>query len=108
MLSRQSWDATYNEASTFLNTLQSGNAENVGRWHDAHYDALLAQAARTSDAAQRNLLYTQAEEIIHQQAPIIPLYYQPLIKLLKPYVGGFPVQNPQDYVYSKELYIRAH
>ncbi|WP_409025284.1 hypothetical protein, partial [Klebsiella pneumoniae] len=25
-----------------------------------------------------------------------------------PYVGGFPLHNPQDYVYSKELYIKAH
>lgn len=108
MLSRQSWDATYNEASTFLNTLQSGNAENVGHWQNAQYDALLAQAAQTPDAGLRNRLYAQAEDVINQQAPIIPLYYQPLIKLLKPYVGGFPVQNPQDYVYSKELYIRAH
>lgn len=108
MLSRQSWDATYNEASTFLNTLQSENAENVGHWQNAHYDALLAQAARTADAKQRNALYQQAELIINQQAPLIPLYYQPLIKLLKPYVGGFPVHNPQDYIYSKELYITAH
>lgn len=46
--------------------------------------------------------------IINQQAPLIPIYYQPLIKLLKPYVGGFPPHNPRDYVYSKELYIKAH
>ncbi|WP_164907285.1 hypothetical protein, partial [Escherichia coli] len=52
--------------------------------------------------------YQQAEVIINQQAPLIPIYYQPLIKLLKPYVGGFPLHNPQDYVYSKELYIKAH
>ncbi len=45
--------------------------------------------------------------IINQQAPLIPIYYQPLIKLLKPYVGGFRCIIP-DYVYSKELYIKAH
>ncbi|WP_251363082.1 hypothetical protein, partial [Escherichia coli] len=33
---------------------------------------------------------------------------QPLIKLLKPYVGGFPLHNPQGYVYSKAFYIKAH
>lgn len=108
MLSRQSWDATYNDASTFLNTLTSGNAENVGHWKNAKYDALLHQAALTTDATKRNALYQQAELIINQQAPLIPVYYQPLIKLLKPYVGGFPLHNPQDYVYSKELYIKAH
>lgn len=108
MLSRQSWDATYNDASTFLNTLSSDSAENVGHWSNARYDALLRQAAQTTDVMARNALYQQAEVIIHQQAPVIPIYYQPLIKLLKPWVGGFPLHNPQDYVYSKELYILAH
>lgn len=32
MLSRQSWDATYNDASSFLNTLKSDSEENVGHW----------------------------------------------------------------------------
>lgn len=108
MLSRQSWDATYNDASTFLNTLKSDSEENVGHWKNAQYDGLLNQAAQTADATKRNALYQQAEVIINQQAPLIPVYYQPLIKLLKPYVGGFPLHNPQDYVYSKELYIKTH
>lgn len=108
MLSRQSWDATWNEASTFLNTLISTSEDNVGRWQNAQYDALLEQAAKTADAQKRNALYQQAEMIINQQAPLIPIYYQPMIKLLKPYVGGFPLHNPQDYVYSKELYIKAY
>lgn len=108
MLSRQSWDATYDEPSTFLNTLQSTSVENVGHWSDAEYDRLLKQAESVADPVTRNVLYSQAELRINQQAPIIPIYYQPLIKLLKPYVGGFPVHNPQDYIYSKELYIVAH
>lgn len=108
MLSRQSWDATYNDASSFLNTLKSDSEENVGHWKNAQYDALLNQATQITDATKRNALYQQAEVIINQQAPLIPIYYQPLIKLLKPYVGGFPLHNPQDYVYSKELYIKAH
>lgn len=108
MLSRQSWDATYNEPSTFLNTLRSESVENVGHWQDAEYDRLLKQAENVSDPVMRNVLYAQAEVRINQQAPIIPIYYQPLIKLLKPYVGGFPTHNPQDYVYSKELYIISH
>lgn len=75
---------------------------------NAQYDALLNQATQITDATKRNALYQQAEVIINQQAPLIPIYYQPLIKLLKPYVGGFPLHNPQDYVYSKELYIKTH
>lgn len=95
MLSRQSWDATYNDASSFLNTLKSDSEENVGHWKNAQYDALLNQAMQITDATKRNALYQQAEVIVNQQAPLIPIYYQPLIKLLKPYVGGFPLHNPR-------------
>ena len=100
--------SVYNDASSFLNTLKSDSEENVGHWKNAQYDALLNQATQITNATKRNALYQQAEVIINQQAPLIPIYYQPLIKLLKPYVGGFPLHNPQDYVYSKELYIKAH
>lgn len=55
----------------------------------------LNQATQITDATKRNALYQQAEVIINQQAPLIPIYYQPLIKLLKPYVGGFPLHNPR-------------
>ena len=78
------------------------------RFEIAEIPSLLNQATQITDATKRNALYQQAEVIINQQAPLIPIYYQPLIKLLKPYVGGFPLHNPQDYVYSKELYIKAH
>lgn len=47
MLSRQSWDATYNDASSFLNTLKSDIEENVGHWKNAQYDALLNQPRRS-------------------------------------------------------------
>ena len=72
MLSRQSWDATYNDASSFLNTLKSDSEENVGHWKNAQYDALLNQATQITDATKRNALYQQAEVIINQQAPLIP------------------------------------
>lgn len=60
-----------------------------------------------TDATKRNALYQQAEVIVNQQAPLIPIYYQPLIKLLKPYVGGFPLHNPELCLQQK-LYIKAH
>ena len=46
-------------------------------------------------------LYQQAEQLIAEQAPLIPIFYSPLIKVINPAVGGFPMHNPQDYVYTR-------
>lgn len=64
------------------------------------------KAQSTLDNNARADLYQQAEKIISEQAPIIPIFYSPLIKVLTPNVGGFSMHNPQDYVYTKELYIK--
>lgn len=65
MLFWQLWDATYNDAFSFLNTLKSDSEENVGYWKNAQYDALLNQATQITDATKRNALYQQAEVIIN-------------------------------------------
>ena len=40
-MARASWLADYNEASTFLNLLESSNTLNEGKYKNKDYDALL-------------------------------------------------------------------
>lgn len=105
-VSRMSIDAEYNEPSAFLNSLVSSSAENAGKWRNLAFDDIMAKAKNTLNDKERADLYEKAENIIADQAPIIPIFYSPLIKVLTPTVGGFPMHNPQDYVYTKELYIK--
>lgn len=65
MLFRQSWDATYNDVFSFLNTFKSDSEENVGYWKNAQYDVLLNQVTQIIDAIKRNALYQQVEVIIN-------------------------------------------
>ena len=105
-LSRMSIDAEYNEPSAFLNSLLSTSPENVGQWKNKKFDQVMKDAQSTLNDKTRADLYQQAEQLIAEQAPLIPIFYSPLIKVINPAVGGFPMHNPQDYVYTKELYIR--
>lgn len=105
---RASWVGDYNEPSTFLSLLTSGNTSNIPRFHSAEYDAVLAKASTDTNAAARNADYNKAEQIIAEQAPIAPIYQYTNGRLIKPYVKGYPITNPEDVAYSRELWIAQH
>ena len=54
-----------------------------------------------------NALYRQAEGVLEQEMPVMPIYFYVRSRLLKADVQGFPLHNPEDKVYSKDLYIIA-
>ncbi|WP_261643529.1 peptide ABC transporter substrate-binding protein [Erwinia mallotivora] len=105
---RASWIADYNEPSTFLSLLTSTHSGNISRFKDDNYDALLEKASRETSPTIRNDDYNRAEQIIADKAPIAPLYQFTNGRLIKPWVKGYPVTNPEDVAYSRTLYILSH
>ncbi|WP_371328493.1 ABC transporter substrate-binding protein [Pantoea sp. 1.19] len=105
---RASWVGDYNEPSTFLSLLTDSHSGNIARFASPAYDALLAQASSETDARKRNDDYNQAERIIADQAPIAPIYQYTNGRLIKPWVKGYPIANPEDVAYSRELYLLKH
>lgn len=61
-----------------------------------------------TDAAARNALYNQAETLLLDAAPIAPIYQYTNGRLIKPWVKGYPITNPEDVAYSHTLYILKH
>jgi oligopeptide transport system substrate-binding protein len=105
-ISRGGWFGDYNDPSTFLDLYGANNGHNVGKWSDARYDALLAQAGVESDTARRMELLHEAERILVDEAlPIIPLYQYVIVYAWRPNVEGmYPnprLQFPMQYVYVK-------
>lgn len=105
---RASWVGDYNEPSTFLNLLTSGNSSNISRFSNAEYDAVIAKASRETSDQARNSDYNRAEQILAEQAPVAPLYQYTNGRLIKPWVKGYPITNPEDVAYSRELWIEKH
>lgn len=105
---RASWVGDYNEPSTFLNLLTSGNSSNIARFSNADYDAVIAKASRETSDQVRNNDYNRAEQILAEQAPIAPIYQYTNGRLIKPWVKGYPITNPEDVAYSRELWIEKH
>lgn len=105
---RASWIGDYNEPSTFLNLLTAGNSSNISRFSNRDYDAVLAKASRETSDEARNSDYNRAEQILTDQAPIAPIYQYTNGRLIKPWVKGYPITNPEDVAYSRELWIEKH
>ncbi|CAX59822.1 periplasmic murein peptide-binding protein [Erwinia billingiae Eb661] len=105
---RASWVGDYNEPSTFLSLLTSTHSGNIAKFKSPEYDALIDKASRETNSEARNGDYNRAEQIIADQSPIAPIYQYTNGRLIKPWVKGYPITNPEDVAYSRTLYILKH
>ncbi len=105
---RASWVGDYNEPSTFLSLLTSTHSGNISRFNDPAYDKILTQAALETSEKARNDDYNAAEKIIMAKAPIAPIYQYTNGRLIKPWLKGYPIANPEDVAYSRTMYIVKH
>ena len=71
-LARGGWCGDYNEASTFLDLLDPDSGFNHGKYVNARIDELLEQAKTASNPGP---LYAEVEQIIANEAPVIPIYH---------------------------------
>ncbi len=100
-VARGGWCADYNEASTFLDLMQSESGYNDSKYVNAEVDALLAEA-KTSNNPQAN--YDKVEEFIAKDTPIIPIYHYASVYMYAEDLEGWPYENFEQNWYSKDLY----
>ncbi len=100
-VARGGWCADYNEASTFLDLMQSGSGYNDSKYNNPEVDALLANA-KTADNPQAD--YDKVEEFIAQDTPIIPIYHYAADYMYSANLEGWPFENFEQNWYSRELY----
>ncbi|MBK4215577.1 peptide ABC transporter substrate-binding protein [Paracoccus caeni] len=99
-VARYAWCADYNEASSFLDYFRTGGY-NQGKWSNAEYDQLLADAAT---AENPNDLYKQAEAILIQDMALAPTYHYAMAQMIKPDIRGVPLENVMSSWYAKDMY----
>ncbi|MBM4153047.1 MAG: peptide ABC transporter substrate-binding protein [Kiritimatiellaceae bacterium] len=88
-IARAEWVADYVDPSSFLDIWQTGGGNNHVDWSSPDYDALIRTAGHTTDATQRMNCFRQAEEILLNDLPIIPLIFLPSKSLVQPSVKGW-------------------
>ena len=104
---RGGWIGDYDDASAFANILRSFDSQNNEVYANPDYDALLAQAQQEPDPARRRAGLEQAERMMLDDSPILPIFYYESKHLVKPYVAGWH-DNLLDVHYSKDLSLLPH
>ena len=100
-IARGGWCGDYNEASTFLDLLTTPSGYNDGKFSNAEVDELMTSARTMSDATSN---YTRVEEIMANEMPIIPVYHYTGVFMLRNNLKGWPFNNVEQNVYSRDLY----
>jgi oligopeptide transport system substrate-binding protein len=103
---RSSWIADYDDPYSFAQFFESGSGSNLTHYHNPIYDGLLAQAQTESSAAKRSQLLEEAERLVLEDQPLLPIYFYVNKHLVKPEVGGW-YDNVLNVVYSKDLWLSA-
>ena len=101
------WSGDFPDPFTFMQLFQTGFGMNDGDYHNPQFDALVDQASKTNDAAERAATISQGEEILNEDAPLLPVYFYVNTHLIKPYVKGWQ-SNIMDRNLSRYMYILAH
>jgi peptide/nickel transport system substrate-binding protein/oligopeptide transport system substrate-binding protein len=104
---RYGWVADVPEPENFLYRLfhsESGN--NLTRYQNERVDRLLDRARTEQTYLQRVELYRQAEKLIMEDAPVIPLNYYSYQRLFQPYVQSIEVSALGDpYIPMRKIWL---
>lgn len=105
-IARMGWVGDYIDPNTFLGLFTSLSGDNRTGWKNKQYDELLNKAATIADKEERYEVFQQAETLLLENAPFIPLYNYTTNNLVSTQLKGYH-QNILDYYSYKHLYLEA-
>ncbi len=101
---RAGWISDYSDPYSFLELFRSGHGQNDYGFSDDLYDQLLAEIASERIPARRRRLMQEAERLLLEEMPIIPVYTYVTKRLVDRHVRGWE-NNVMDHHYSKHLFL---
>ncbi|MBB5190080.1 oligopeptide transport system substrate-binding protein [Silvimonas terrae] len=107
-LARNAWIADYNDATTFLDLVRCGSAQNDTFYCSKTVDGLIAEGNQQTDSAKRTAAYSKAMETAMEDYAVIPMFQYSKARLVKSYVGGYTNTNYLDDYLTQDFYIIKH
>lgn len=88
---RGSWIADYPDAENYLSVFYSKNPAppNYTRYHNDAFDGLYEKAIAEKSDSLRYQLYQQMDQMLINDAPVVPLWYDMAIHLVHTNISGF-------------------
>ncbi len=107
-ISRGGWIGDYVDPNNFLDMFLCNGGNNRTGWCNEEYDRLILEVAPSQSSHEQRLkIFQQAETILLEDMPIIPVYTYTSIKLLHPSVRNFD-DNILNQAMYKDLYLDAN
>jgi len=104
-LARQGWIGDYVDPNTFLDLWITDGGNNNTNWSNAKYDELILRKIPAMKTREERLAgFHEAETILMQELPVIPIYTYVTKHLVSPSVKGMP-SNLLDYYSFKDIYL---
>ncbi|SHH42950.1 ABC transporter substrate-binding protein [Winogradskyella jejuensis] len=103
---RASWIADYPDAENYLSLYYSKNfapnGPNYTHFSSEVFDNLYEQAYLETDTGKRSELYTKMDSLVMESAPIVPLFYDEVVRFTRKNVKGLGI-NPVNLLNLKQV-----
>ncbi len=94
---KKSWVADYADEENFMSLFYSKNFAPIGsnycHYKNETFDALFEKAIKEQDNTVKNKLYQQMDQLLIDDAPIVPLYYDQIIRLVQKNIKGLTTNS---------------
>lgn len=110
---RFAWIADYPDPETFLTVFYGKHVPtsateksfiNYTRFKNARFDSLFAASFTEPDKAKRYAMLSRAEQVLLDEAPFMPIFYDENFRLEQLNVRNFP-ENPMNYMDLSVVYL---
>jgi len=98
------WAADYPDPDSFLRVCRE---RTWSRWRNEAYERLVGEARRSTDLTERIERYREADRLLVEEVPILPLTYERTHLLVKPWVSQYPTSAMQA-AFWKDVVIEPH
>ncbi len=103
---RASWIADYPDAENYLSLFYSSNfapnGPNYTHFKNTTFDTWYTQANTFNTATKREKLYAKMDSLVMQEAPIVPLFYDEVIRFTQNNIVGLGI-NPTNILDLKKV-----
>jgi oligopeptide transport system substrate-binding protein len=106
MISRAGWFGDYYDPSTFTDKYVTNGDNNNAGWSNKDYDRLLGEAELEIDPQKRLGILSEAENILLNDAPIVPLYTYVGAYMFRDNVRGIPLDAQEMEMFKAAEVVR--
>ncbi|HEY8389038.1 MAG TPA: ABC transporter substrate-binding protein [Parasegetibacter sp.] len=88
---RGSWIADYPDPENYLSVFYSKNPSppNYTRYNNPEFDRLFELALNEENDSLRTSIYQRMDQMVIDDAPVVPLWYDEVLRLVQPDIEGF-------------------